>query len=486
MKVQSVALLSALGMLVSGSSVYLLAPATSGATTLGAAPEARGGDVAPETAAPAVAATFSTGTTLRMEGRLGHGRLEKGGTRTTYVMVEVHADGAEDGKRVAENHLAIVIDRSGSMKGDRLPRALAAANAAVDRLEDGDRVSVISFDTRPTTDVSMTTVNTSTRQAIRSAIQNIALGGDTCISCGIQAGVDELRRSESAADRMIVLSDGDATAGVRDVPGFESIARSARDAGIGVSTIGVGTSYNQKIMGAIALHSGGRHHFIEDAASLERVFLAEADKLRNTVAVSAAVTVDLAEGVTLARVFDRSFSRNGQRLTVPLGNFSASDTKTLLLELRVPADAEGITPVADVRLRFDDRKTGGEGSCSGKLDVRIGADGEAGSELDPIIATRIERTRTADTLDAVNELLEQGRTEEAEAKLAAQEKTLREVTERARRAGGGTKGEVLAQDLEEQTSTISGAKKDVAAKPKGIDKARAQRKYVEAANPYRE
>ncbi|MDI3288256.1 VWA domain-containing protein [Polyangium sp. 15x6] len=486
MKVQSVALLSALGMLVSGSSVYLLAPASSGATTLGAAPEAHNGDVAPATTAPEAAATFSTGTTLHMEGRLGHGRLEKGGTRTTYVMVEVHADGAEDGKRVAENHLAIVIDRSGSMKGDRLPRALAAANAAVDHLEDGDRVSVISFDTRPTTDVSMTTVNPSTRQAIRSAIQNISLGGDTCISCGIQAGVEELRKSEGAADRMIVLSDGDATAGVRDVPGFESIARSARDAGIGVSTIGVGTSYNQKIMGAIALHSGGRHHFIEDAASLERVFLAEADKLRKTVAVSASVTVDLAEGVTLERVFDRSFTRNGQRLTVPLGNFSAGDTKTLLLELRVPADAEGITPVADVRLGFDDRKAGGRGSCSGKLDVRIGADGEAGSELDPIIATRIERTRTADTLDAVNELLEQGRTEEAEAKLAEQEKTLREVTERARRAAGGTKGEALAEDLAAQTSTISGAKKDVAAKPKGIDKARAQRKYVEAANPYRE
>ena len=73
-----------------------------------------------------------------------------------------------------------------------LPRALAAANAAVDHLEDGDRVSVISFDTRPTTDVSMTTVNPSTRQAIRSAIQNISLGGDTCISCGIHAGVEEL------------------------------------------------------------------------------------------------------------------------------------------------------------------------------------------------------------------------------------------------------------------------------------------------------
>ena len=486
MKLQSVALLSALGMLVSGSSVYLLAPASSGATTLGATPETRVDDVAPEkTSSPDVAATFSTGTTLHMEGRIGHGRLEKGAARTTYVMVEVNADAAEDGKRSAENHLAIVIDRSGSMKGDRLPRALAAANAAVDHLEDGDRVSVVSFDTRPTTDVAMTTVDASSRRVIKSAIQNIGLGGDTCISCGIQAGVEELRKSESAADRMIVLSDGDATAGVRDVPGFESIARSARDTGIGVSTIGVGTSYNQKIMGAIALHSGGRHHFIEDAASLERVFLAEADKLRKTVAVSASVTVDLAEGVTLERVFDRSFSRNGQRLTVPLGNFSAGDTKTLLLELRVPAEAEGVAPVADVHLRFDDRKKGGEGSCSGKLDVRIGADGEVASELDPIIATRIERTRTADTLDAVNELLEQGRTEEAEAKLAAQETKLREVTARAA-AAAGTKGEALAQDLEGQTRTIAGAKQDVTAKPAGIAKARAQRKYVEAANPYRE
>ncbi|MRG96496.1 vWA domain-containing protein [Polyangium spumosum] len=486
MKLHSVALLSALGMLVSGSSVYLLAPASSGESRPGAGQEARPGDEAPQTTTPDVAATFSAGATLRLEGRIGHARLEKGGTRTTYVMVEVHADADAGERRVAENHLAIVIDRSGSMKGERLPRALAAANAAVDHLEDGDRVSVVSFDTRPTTDVSMTTVNTSTRGAIKSAIENISLGGDTCISCGIQAGVEELRKSTSAADRMVVLSDGDATAGVRDVPGFEAIARSARDAGIGVSTIGVGISYNQKILGAIALHAGGRHHFIEDAASLERVFLDEAERLRKTVALSASVTVDLAEGVTLTRVFDRTFRRSGQRLTVPLGNFSAGDTKTLLLELRVPAEAEGIRPVADVGLRFEDRKAGGEGSCSGKLDVRIGADGEAGSELDPILATRIARTRTADTLDAVNELLEQGRTEEAEAKLAAQEQALREVAARAREAAPAGRAEAIVQDLEGQTRTIAGAKKAAAAKPTGVDKARAQKRNVEAANPYRD
>ena len=68
-----------------------------------------------------------------------------------------------------------------------------------------------------------------------------------------------------------------------------------------MTTIGVGTSYNQKILGAIAQNADGGHYFIEDASSLERVFTAEAEKLRATVALAATATIELGPGVTVTR-----------------------------------------------------------------------------------------------------------------------------------------------------------------------------------------
>src|SRR4051812_30908975 len=153
---------------------------------------------------------------------------------------------------------------------------------------------------------------------------------------------------------MVVLSDGEATAGVRDLFGFRSLAAHAREKGVSVTTIGVGTSYNQKILGAIAQEAGGGHYFIEDAASMERAFESEADSLRATVAVGAEATVELAAGVELVRVFDRTFQKQGNRVVVPLGSFTKGDTQTVLIEVRVPTGAAGSAKVANVELSYRD------------------------------------------------------------------------------------------------------------------------------------
>src|SRR4029079_14105162 len=79
--------------------------------------------------------------------------------------------------------LAIVVDRSGSMKGERIANAVAAAVGAVDRMRDGDSVVVVSFDTQAQVVVPRTVVDASTRQSITSSIRTIRLGGDTCVSC---------------------------------------------------------------------------------------------------------------------------------------------------------------------------------------------------------------------------------------------------------------------------------------------------------------
>lgn len=486
MKLASLALYSILGVSAAASAGYMLAPQPS-AKTPDVVRDSSGPTVAVNVpVAPEASTTFTAGTTLQVEGRLGNPFLAKGSSSKTFLLLDVHPGQTAGTARPVEGHLAIVIDRSGSMKGDRLPKALNAAKSAVDKLNPGDRVSVISFDTLPRVDVPMVEVTENNRQIIKASIDRITLGGDTCISCAISSALTELGQSVGLADRMIVLSDGEPTAGVRDEAGFFPVAKSARDASVGITTIGVGTSYNHKIMGAIALGSGGNHYFVEDPSSLENAFLAEADKLKGTIAVGVTATITMAEGVTLERVYDRSFERevnSAKKLKVQLGNFSVGETRTVLLELNVPTENAGVVPVADVHLTYDDRVAGKPGTCDGKLSVAVKDDATAPAELDAQVATRVARSQTAATLSQVNELIEQGRLDEAEAKIQVQQQALAVAAAKAKQEAPAGKSDKLADDYAGQASTLTNAREGLDPK-KGGAKPRAVRKNVEMMNPY--
>ena len=378
------------------------------------------------------------------------------------MLLEIGTDPAA-GKARAPVNLAIVVDRSGSMKGTRLRNAIQGALAAVERLNDGDVVSVAAFDSKVQVVVPPTPVDAATRGRIRSEIQGITLGGDTCISCGIEEGMSLLDRTSGRVNRMIVLSDGEATAGVRDLPGFRSIAQRAMARGTGITTIGVDVDYNERILSAIALDSNGRHYFVANDAGLESVFDSEARSLTGAVASDAEVSVELPPGVELVRVVDRTFRRSGNRVIFPLGVFAAGDTKSVLMQVRVPADREGTAPVAEVDLRFRDHTTGSDARCGGKLEVAVSAAGAG--ELDSVVEARVNRTATADALKEAAELFKQGRAEEARRKLEDRRRGLASVAATAKAKAPAPKVAGVDKDLQAQEAAVQKAQSAFATPP---------------------
>lgn len=203
-------------------------------------------------------------------------------------------------------------------------------------------------------------------------------------------------------NRMIVLSDGEATAGVRDLPGFRSIAQRAAARGASITTIGVDVDYNERVLSAIALDSNGRHHFVADDSGPEAAFDAEA---RSLTAVVASDT-DLGRappGVELVRVVDRTFRRSGNRLTLPIGALTAGEKQTILVQVRVPADREGPIEVADVGVTCaGNHTTGADGRVGGKLAATVSSSGAG--RLDSVVLARVNRTATADALKEASDL----------------------------------------------------------------------------------
>lgn len=376
---------------------------------------------------------ITAGDTLLVDARLGHASMQKGPNGETYLFAQVTA--SDDKTASATNtatpmNLSVVIDRSGSMKGERIANAMNAAVAALERMRDGDSINVVSFDTSATVVVPPTRVSAATRPTIERSIRSIRLGGDTCISCGLEEGMQQLALTSLNGDhinRMILLSDGATNAGIRDMGGLRAMANRMHGRGVTISTIGVDVDFDEKIMAAIANEAQGRHYFVANASGLPQVFSQEFDELLASIAKETELAIELAPGVEVAEVFDRSFRREGNKIIVPFGTFSGKQEKTVLVKLKVPTDRDGDQPVADLKLAFRDLIKKTDGSCAGSLTLAVKSDGSEQKDLDPFVAARLERSRTAQTLTEANKLFEQGRVADARAKLAARKDELKKT-----------------------------------------------------------
>lgn len=414
MRLLQVAGLSLVGMLGSSAGVWAFAPAPAGGASE-AEPVQVQGAVTQQLEEVATAIATRPGT-LSLEARLGHADLPANVATDSFLQVEVTAPSSAPNLPKQALNLAIVIDRSGSMKGARLTNALSAARGMIARLRDGDVVSLIAYSTSVELLAESRTLDSSTRAELMAAVDKIKPQGDTCISCGLEEAMRVLQRRSGMVDRVLLLSDGEPTAGLRDVSAFQVLGERSRRMGCAISSIGLDVDYNERVLLALASSTNGRHHFAEQARDLTQVFDTELASLQSTVANASEVEIQLAPGVRVEKVFDRAFRQQGDRLFVSLGSFATQDKKTVLVQLAVPAGAEGKRPVADVRLAYTDLMQGGAASSDVSLSARV-APGVV-PRLDPVVQARLSRTGTADSLDKANALFASGDVASARLELA--------------------------------------------------------------------
>jgi Ca-activated chloride channel homolog len=459
------------GMLASCTTVYLVTPP-------GGAARRPVASVAHAPQSPAAATMVSqpiADRAVRLEARLGHAAVRADGPRRSYLLVDVVA-GDAPGDRPAAGDTALVIDRSGSMRGARLASAVAAASAWIERAPDGDRMSVVTFADDAQTLFAATELDAASRPRLIAAIRRIEADGNTCLSCGLVRAMHdmrkELRAGSDRVQRIVVLSDGDSNRGVVDAAGLGRFATDARDAGVGITTIGLGVGYNEQVLGALAFASNGNHHFVRDAADLAGVLEREAESIRNVVGKSAVAEITFAPGVELGQVFARDHHWEGSRLLVPLGALAARQHKTVLLEVALPPEP-GRRMVASVTLRYDPAAGGDPAALEAVTETEVG---ERESELDPLVATSLARHRTAAALDESSRLFASGQLTAALAVLDAQRVELlgarRRAEDQARATGDGREADVQGL-FDGLLVDVANARDRAARAAPGSDEARA-------------
>lgn len=259
----------------------------------------------------------------------------------TFLRVDLTAGAVAGATRVPLN-LAIVLDRSGSMAGDKIERARASAKQLVARLMDEDRVSIVTYATDVAVDQPLTRVGDDRARLLR-VIDGIVDGGGTNISGGLESAIAELERGRGAgaASRVVLMSDGNANQGITDPRALGELARRARERGISVSSLGVGLDFNEDVMTILAESGGGAYHYVREAQDIAVALDAELSTMAALAARGVEVSVELAPGWAVREVYGYRTEQRGSRLVIPVGDMAAQTRRQIVVRLGVPASAPG-------------------------------------------------------------------------------------------------------------------------------------------------
>jgi Ca-activated chloride channel family protein len=303
---------------------------------------------------PAPPPTVPPSGSLALEGRLSHPAI---GTGRSEVFLSVGVRGAEvPGIERAPVNAALVIDRSGSMAGEKLAHAKEAALQFVSQLREADRVAIVHYgsDVRVFRGAQATPEN---RSRMAAFIRRIQEDGGTNIGDGLETGSAQLlaAKEEFKVNRIILLSDGQPTEGLTSPDALFGVASRIRRHGMAVSAIGIGTDFNEDLMQGIAERGSGAYGYLRDGSRLATLFQKDLDQAGKTVARNVELSFELPEGVELAEVLGYSHRRAGRTVRVPLTDFSAGQVERVVARLSVTGTEVGKSvQVARLQLSYTD------------------------------------------------------------------------------------------------------------------------------------
>ncbi|MFY0574480.1 vWA domain-containing protein [Cystobacter fuscus] len=384
-----------------------------------------------------------------MTARLSHPYIPPG-TSELFATVDITGSEVPGARRLPVN-LALVIDRSTSMRGYKLQQARQAARQLVSLLREDDWLAIVHYgsDVRGLGGLPATPAN---RERMLQFIDDIWDDGGTNISAGLQEGRAQVRASRctGCVERIILLSDGQPTEGLTEDEQLSTLVRDIRTGGITVSAIGVGTDFNEDLMQGFAELGAGAYGFLEDAAQLGTLFQKDLKQASTSVARDVALSFTLPQGVRLEEMLGYRFQQEGRRVTVRLPDFSSGQTERVVARLIVE-DAREDSPVhvTELALSFrdllnDDGPTIHGASLGARVTPRLE---EVHARRDKEAIVYATRALSAKNLTLAAEALHEGRKEEAKSYVARNQALFEQ-------AGEVASPSAVAADLAEQRELL--------------------------------
>lgn len=279
-------------------------------------------------------------------------KLTAGREQTVDVVIRITPPEVDTGitKRPKLN-LSLVLDRSGSMQGEKMVRAREATAYCIDQLLPADRLSVVIFDN--VIEVLIPSQLAENKAQLKGLLQEVYARNSTALhEAWVRGGMQVSEHlTDGAVNRVVLITDGLANEGLTNVDSIVSQVRGLADRSVSTSTIGIGDDFNEDLLIPMASAGGGNSWHVKTASDMQRIFAVELEGLIAQVAHTVTLGLVPADGVRLADVLNDFEMTETGRYKLP--NLQAGSPVDVVVQLRVPEQAEGTKlRLLDLRLGY--------------------------------------------------------------------------------------------------------------------------------------
>jgi Ca-activated chloride channel family protein len=268
------------------------------------------------------------------------------------VRVRITASAMPDGRRPQLN-LALVMDTSGSMENEPIAAARTAALAMLDRMLDGDRLSVTIFHTTAEALVPSTILDPVTRKDVRKRIEQIEARGTTDLAAGLSVALGQLGVGITAdsLNRVVLLSDGVPN----DAAAIPNLILQATAMHAPIAALGFGIDYDETLLGGIAMQTGGSFRYLDEPDEVAQVFDEEVVRMTQLVGRNLQLSLQPGPGITLEEIPGFASTLSGAIRYVTVGDLAAGETRDIIVPMTVPGRRDGaVLELVDANLAFED------------------------------------------------------------------------------------------------------------------------------------
>jgi len=288
-------------------------------------------------------------------------QLIRAGARSRrFLCAEIQAPEAPGRPGRLPVNLAFVLDRSGSMEGDKIAHARAAILQGIRSLRDGDRFAVVAYDDQIEVVVPTTPATAEAREAAARAVARIAARAQTDLEGGWRRGCEQVveHLSAEAVGRCLLLTDGLANAGVTDHDEIVRRGVAWRERRVVTTAFGVGADFDETLLRRMADAGGGHFEFIESAVQIADFMASEVGEALAITAREAVLVVEAGEGAVVESLNDYPCRQDGSAWRVELGSLFGGQSLNPVVRVTLPEGEAGSVREVSVRLEDADGTLG--------------------------------------------------------------------------------------------------------------------------------
>lgn len=235
--------------------------------------------------------------------------------------------------------LVVVLDRSGSMSGEKIEAARASIVQLLGEMADDDRLAVVAYDDDAELVQPLAPARV-LRRSLPERIGRLVARGGTDIPAGLTLGYEALEEApEGTMRRLILVSDG------RDGSSrtLDEVGALVTQSHVVSSSLGVGLDYDQEFMTAVADAGRGNYAFLEHGSMLPTFLRRELDEAAATVAGDVVVELALPAGVRLVAAHGAIAHTEGRAVRLEIGSLFEGERRKVTFEMEATDAMAGTT-----------------------------------------------------------------------------------------------------------------------------------------------